>query len=361
MRMTGPFVGGLVALAALGGGTAGAATLKANYQLQGSRTSQLAGAPDLADVGPGNHFATETVDGVARQVLAFPRGSGLSLPTAGLVDPRSHSVVMVLRLADVSGYRRLLDFSNGTSDDGLYNLDGHAVLYAAGNRGGSPDAAFGDSYVQVTLTSDVTLAGSQRTTIYVNGIPVAAATTMRGFGLGSGALRFFKDNVSGPGRGEESAGAVACVLVYDGALTAEEVRRGTADPTLCPAPKPVPPRQQPFKTGTYSGRTSQGLPISFMVDRTAVQYVSFRWRAKCVDGRVHTNGIALGGTRIRGRHFSVHGLLNTGGRARVSGKLSGGRARGRLSRWANSAFNTVCVARGIRWRAHVVQGQAPRF
>lgn len=352
----------LAALAVLGGGgggTAGAATLKANYQLQGSRTSQLAGAPDLADVGPGNRFATETVDGVARQVLAFPRGGGMSLPTTGLVDPSSHSIVVVLRLADVSGYRRLLDFSDGASDDGLYDLDGSAVLYAGGNRAASPDTVFDDSYVQVTLTSEATFAGSQRTTVYVNGTLVAAATTMRGFGLGSGVLRFFKDNVSGPGRGEESAGAVACVLVYDGALKADEVRHGAADPTLCPAPRHAPPRHRAFKTGTYAGTTSQGLPISFRVDRTSVQYVSFGWRAKCADGRVHTNGIGLGGTRIRGRRFSVHGLLDTGGRARVSGRLTGGHARGKLSRWANSAFNTVCVARGIRWHAHVVQDRVP--
>jgi hypothetical protein len=363
MREISGLVGALAAALTLLGGSdaASAATLKANYQLQGSRTSQLAGAPDLADAGPGNRFATETVDGVPRQVLSFPRGGGVSLLTAGLVDPTTHSIVMLFRLDEVFGYRRLLDFSDGASDNGLYNLDGRAVLYVGGNIAASPDPVFEDSYVQVALTSKATVAGSQWTAVYVNGTPVAAAETTRGFDLGSGVLRFFKDNVSGPGQGEESAGALACVLVYDGALTADEVGQEAADPTLCPAARPPPPRHLGFRIGTYSGTTSQGLPIAFAVEQTSIQGVYFRWRAKCADGRVHTNAIVLPGARIRGRRFSVSGVLGTGGRARVSGKLTGGRARGRLSRWGNSAFGTACPARGIGWHAHVVQGDAPSF
>jgi hypothetical protein len=111
-----------------------------------------------------------------------------------------------------------------------------------------------------------------------------------------------------------------------------------------------------FRTGTYQGITSQGLPIFLTVGATSIEDVMFRWRARCADGDVHVNGIALGGTRIRDEHFSVGGLLATGGRARVSGRLRGIRASGTLSRWANSAFNTVCVARGVTWQAHLASG-----
>jgi hypothetical protein len=227
MRRLSGIVGAMAALALLGGcEAAGAATLKASYQLRDSRTSQLAGAPDLADLGPGNRFATETVDGVARQVLAFPKGGGVSIRTSGLVDRTSPSVVMVFRLADVSGFRRLLDFSDGASDDGLYDASGTTVFYAGDYVARSTGAVFEDSaYVQVTLTSEATLAGSQWTVVYVNGTPVAAATTTQGFGLGSRVLRLFKDNVRGSGRGEQSAGALACVFVYDGALPRGQVAR----------------------------------------------------------------------------------------------------------------------------------------
>jgi hypothetical protein len=226
------------ALIVLGGGDdAGAATLKANYQLQGDRVSEVVGAPELTNLGAGNRFALETVDGIARQVLAFPKGNGLSLATAGLVDPGSNSVAMLFRLADVSGYRRILDFTNGTSDNGLYNLNGRVVIY--GGAAASQGIVFGDSYAQVVLANGVVRDGSRETVVYVNGVEVAAAKTPQGFDLGSGVLRFFEDNTSGPATGEESAGAVACILVYDGALAASEVGQVAADPTLCPAPRSV--------------------------------------------------------------------------------------------------------------------------
>jgi hypothetical protein len=158
--------------------------------------------------------------------------------------------------------------------------------------------------------------------LYVNGSPIFG--TSHGLRVGPEAVRFFKDNVRGGAGDEEAGGALACVLVYDGALSAGEVRQQAADPALCPAPKPVPPPALPFRTGVYRGTTSQGLPIF------------------------------LGEAAIRDRRFSVRGLLATGGRARVSGRLRGSHARGTLSRWANSAFNTVCVARGVTWRAHLV-------
>jgi hypothetical protein len=360
MREIGGCFGVLAAALVLGAsGVAGAATLKAGYQLQGNRASQVAGAPDLTDIGPGNRFATEQVDGTARQVLAFPKGGGVALRTAGLVDPASHSIVMTFRLAEVSGFRRLLDFSDGRSDNGLYDLDGRVVLYLGGDTAASPAGVLGTSYVQVALTSEATLGGSQWTAAYVNGTPVVAGTTAQDFGLGAGGLRFFKDNDSGGARGEQSAGALSCALVYDGALTPGEVAQQAADPALCPAPRPAPPPHLPFRVGDYRGVTSQGLPIFFTVTSTSVEDVVFGWRAKCADGLVHTNTIGLGGTGLRRGRFSVRGLLTTGGRAHVIGRLKGGRARGRLSRWAGSAFNTNCVARGIGWHAHLVQGQAP--
>jgi len=357
-RRAGALAAGLALLAGISAaGTAGAATLKASYSLQGTRASQIAGAPDLVDLGTGNRFETESIDGMSRQVLAFPRGGGLSLATDGLVNPLSHSIVMNVRLEEISGFRRLLDFSGGDADDGLYALDGHLVLYGAGAGAGAAPALDG-SWVQVALTSEAASEGSQWTVVAINGTPVTAATTTRDFTLVSGGLRFFKDNVRGPSGGEESAGAVACILLYDGALTLAELRQVASDP-LCPAPRPLSSAQLGFTPGTYVGRTSQGLPIELEVGATSVQYVAFGWRARCADGRVHTNTIGLGDAPIRNRRFSVFGVLTTGGRGRVRGKLGGERASGKLSRWAGSAFRTTCVARGIRWHAHLTHRGGP--
>lgn len=405
MRRFGRLVGALAALVILGcGGTAGAATLKAEYQLQGSRASAVAGAPALADLGPGNQFVTESVGGVTRQVLAFPSGGGMSLVTDGLVDPMSFSVVMVFRLTQVSEYRRLLDFSDGTSDHGLYVLDGRVVLYGGGGLYLPVEPVAADTYVQVALIGGSFDDGTQWTEVDLNGDPAIYTEGPVQFTLGTGVLRFFKDNVSGGPGGEESAGALSCALIYEDALTPEEVFEHAADPTRCQpllppsvptptptpaptptptpaptptptpaptpgstsaptpgsAPAPAPPASPPFTTGTYIGRTSQGLPISFTVGESAAQNVYFRWRARCADGRVRTKGMVLRSARIRNGRFSVSGVLPTGGRGHVSGSVSAERASGTLSRWGDTAFGTACRVRDVRWLAHVVQDRAPR-
>ncbi len=450
---------------------ADAATLKANYQLQGNLISGVAGAPDLTDLGTGNRFALEEVDGISRSVLTFPKGNGLSLATAGLVDPENHSVVMLFRLADVTRYRRILDFANSTSDNGLYNLNGHLVIYGSDSSrrvAVSRGAVFDDSYAQVVLTSAAVSTGVRETTAYVNGVQVAAARTSQGFGLGEGVLRFFKDNVSGPAGGEESAGAVACILVYDGALTADEVGQVADSPALCPAPQSSPgrpkavatemprarelgraiavntgltvscpigtascaahgrvdvastsrratrierlgavrlsvppgasrsvvvrlsgpgaralreagrlkirasaeivaagrrravarqtgtieaPRPPAFKAGTYTGTTSQALPIILTVGRAAVRSVYFRWRVRCADGQTHTSTIFLRGDRVRRGRFSFDRALDTGGSVHVSGRIRGVHASGTASRTGASAFGTRCTVRKIGWHA----------
>lgn len=455
---------------------ASAATLKANYQLRGSLASEVAGAPELVSLGAGNRFAFEVVDGERRQVLAFPKGNGVSLATTGLVDPRSYSVAMTFRLAEVARYRRILDFSGSTSDDGFYNLFGRAVIYGGGVA--SEGAVFDESYVQIAFTSAPTVAGAQRVVAYVNGVEVAVATVSKDFDLGPGALRLFKDNTSGPAGGEESAGALACLLVYDGTLTPEEVGAIAADPSLCPAPRSVPgrakafatskpelrrlgrrsvvdtgltvrcpigtapcrvrarvnrvraggragaaksgllgagrltlpagastkllirlsasgakalhragslrvrvtakitepgggsasagqtgrieaPRPPAFKTGTYTGTTSQGLPIFVSVGRTSIRSVFFRWRIRCADGKVHTNAISFQGERIRRGRFSFGSTLETGGSVRMSGRIRDARASGTLSRTGASAFGTKCAARKIGWSARASGVELP--
>jgi hypothetical protein len=111
--------------------------------------------------------------------------------------------------------------------------------------------------------------------------------------------------------------------------------------------------------GRYVGETSQGLPISFIVAGAAVRDLSFGWRARCDDGQVHANTIALPGGAIHYRVFSSGGPLETGGIAHVDGKFDGAQASGNLSRSEGSAFGTNCRATGINWSADLVPGTAP--
>jgi hypothetical protein len=107
----------------------------------------------------------------------------------------------------------------------------------------------------------------------------------------------------------------------------------------------------PPEPGSYVGVTSQGLPIAFVVHPGAVSSVRFGWRARCADGQVHTNTIALDGARIHYGVFSLGGLLETGGIAHVDGRIGGSTASGTLSRSRGTAFGTNCRASGISWHA----------
>jgi hypothetical protein len=301
---------------------AGAATLKAEYRFQGDLASEVAGAPELTNIGEGNHFAFERVDGLGRrQVLSFPEGNGLSLSTAGLVDPTNHSVVVVFRLADTSGYRRILDFAGGISDTGLYNLDGRVALYGGPDSDASQKGLLSDSYAQITLTNAAAPGGAEQATAYLNGVEVAAARISKGFDLGSGVLGFFHDNTSGAYPGEESSGAVSCILVYDGTLSANEVRQVAGDQALCPAPKPVPGRAKASVTGKPEATGSRrsivvdtGLTVSCPVGGAACA-ASGHVEAAPTRGRATSKAKRLGAAR-----FSVSAGESRRVRVRLSGR-----------------------------------------
>jgi hypothetical protein len=114
----------------------------------------------------------------------------------------------------------------------------------------------------------------------------------------------------------------------------------------------VAPRPPAFRSGKYSGDTNQGLPISIAVSRTEVRSVVFRWSARCDDGKTHTNTVILRGrARVRHGRFSLGARLDSGGSARVSGRLDGDQASGTLSRLGASVSDTRCAVKGIRWHA----------
>ena len=217
-------------------GPAAAATLTADYRFAGSYASSVAGAPALAPLGPGaNAFAAETVLGTSQQVLRFPEGNGVSLtPTTGVVPSDSYTIAVLARLSTTSGYRRYVDFKNGTADTGLYDLDGTLDFYSYGSGTLSPIQP--DAYAVVVLTRSAAgqLVG------YVNGVQQFAfddAAAGDGVISPDAVLRFFRDNETGANT-EHSAGAVARIRLWDGPLSPVEVAAlgtgGGAPATLPP-------------------------------------------------------------------------------------------------------------------------------
>ncbi len=199
--------------------TPGGCTVKADYLFQNTLASSVGSPPELTNLGT-NTFGTAMVDGSSRTVLQFPKDNGLALaPTTGVISNSVYSIVKLFAFNDVSGWRRVFEFKNGTGDAGLYVYNGKLNFYNGLGEGMTQIAA--NSFVQVVLTRDA----NKLVTVYANGVLQFSFTDSSDLAVidANNRLRFFQDNTSGGLLGETSAGAVARIRVYDCALTPSEV------------------------------------------------------------------------------------------------------------------------------------------
>ncbi len=205
----------------------------ADYQFQLNLNSSVGSPPALQDIGVGNFYTSDSVDSCARTVRQFPLHNGLHLqPTTGVIPTNIYTIVMLFRLDQTNGYRRLLDFKTGSPDVGLYVFNGRLYFYPSVAAPASTIAA--GQYVQVVLTRDGTnVAG------YVNGVQQFNFADTANYGVLNSAndLRFFKDD----GATEESGGAVARIRLYAAAMTAGQVVLLDRVDCGCAPPQFVPP------------------------------------------------------------------------------------------------------------------------
>lgn len=184
-----------------------AAPLIHDYQLNGSLADSMAG-PSL--VAAGGVLGTNG--------YTFGANQGLSLSN-GLVDNGSYSIELQFSFANVSGYRKVLDFKDRSSDVGFYVLNSTLNFYPIAFPGGSPFSA--NTLADVILTRD---AGTGLTEGYVNGIQYFGFTDSGGsaiFDAANNIIQFFNDD--NRTSGEASAGCVRRIRVFDGALNANEI------------------------------------------------------------------------------------------------------------------------------------------
>ncbi len=202
----------------LAGPTGGAPTLVADYQFQNNLNSSVAGAPALINLGT-NTFGPAVVDGISTTVLSFPSNSGVLFPAPGFVPSGTYSAVVLFEFNDTTSYpwQRIMDFQNRTSDDGLYAHSGALNFY---------DVALGAdvlitnyAWVQVALTRDT----SGNVSGYVNGIQEFSFPDLGALAVmnSTNPLSFFQDDLVYPN--EASAGSVARIRLYDGALSTTNV------------------------------------------------------------------------------------------------------------------------------------------
>ena len=113
-----------------------------------------------------NAFSTETVAGAPRTVLTFPKAGGLAFPTSGVAPADTYTIAALFRLADLTGYRRILDFKAGDSELGVYYYTGQLDYYGPCCEVGGPNSASPNTYAQVVFTrkTDNQFAG------YLNGV-----------------------------------------------------------------------------------------------------------------------------------------------------------------------------------------------
>jgi len=211
----------------------------ADYRFQGSLASSAGTGPNLIEIGREETAYTDE-ETIGRTVLTFAERTGLSLAqTRGVVPRDEYTIEILLRLDDVSGYRKLVDLKNGSRDGGLYVQDGCLTFFPKTNR---PSTSIEpDTYVQVVLTR----GASDAVVGYVDGISQLVFDDQLGIGeIGrSHVLRFFIDDSRT--KVEHSSGAVSQIRLYDRALTADEVAalvcseiRVPLDETtsMCPSP-----------------------------------------------------------------------------------------------------------------------------
>ena len=189
--------------------------LKADYQFQGNLNSSVAGAPAMTDLACGagaNAFISDTIDGYSRQTLRFPFDCGVSVNTDGLIPNDAYTIAALFRFDDVTGYRRLAG-GDPNDDGGAYILDGRLEFESTANPQFRPD-----HYIQVVVVREA----SGRVRAYRDGSLRVDVPNDGGAFLLGGLLRFFQDDVLSPT--EASAGNVARIRLYDGALTTTQVR-----------------------------------------------------------------------------------------------------------------------------------------
>jgi hypothetical protein len=217
-----------VALIASLAGAVSAQTVTHIYELNGSYADALGGPALTANGGT-----------LTPTHYAFGANQGPSLSN-GLLDAADYSIELLFEFDTTSGYRKILDFKDRASDNGLYNLS-TALNFYSGTTG--PSGALADNGIaHVVLTRNDT---SNLVVGYVNGVQQLSFTDSSDLAVFTGTnniIHFFRDDFS-TGQGEASAGTVDRIRIYDGALSAVQVRdlaNGGTPPGLPPSNVPEP-------------------------------------------------------------------------------------------------------------------------
>lgn len=188
------------------------------YNLNGTY-ADANGGPSLAAIG----------GSLGANGFSFGFNEGLSLTG---VFGSEYTVAMRFRFDDVTGYRRIIDFKNRTSDNGPYVLDGAANFY---NIATGPTAPYAANQMGLTIFTR-SLTGTF--SAYFGGSLQYQFADNASDGVPSGStVNFFQDDLAFAN--EASAGFVDYIGTWDRALSSREVAAFVPGVTTAPEPSSI--------------------------------------------------------------------------------------------------------------------------
>ena len=99
-------------------------------------------------------------------MLAFPLSSGVELQS-GVIPEDSYSIAALVRFDEITGYRRIVDISSASADQGLYERSGQLYYWPITGGSVTPPPFEINKYVHVVLTRD---AATKRMVAYADGV-----------------------------------------------------------------------------------------------------------------------------------------------------------------------------------------------
>lgn len=161
----------------------------------------------------------------------FLANQGLSLSNVFSAGA-SFSVAIQSSFDVQGGWQKILDFKDGTSDNGLYTYGSGSVFYPV--SGGASGTYVANQLTMTVLTRD---AGSNIVNVFVNGGAPQTFLDNAGFAdfTGSNGIAWFFVDDFATSQTEAASGYVDYIAVYDRALTANEVAN-LATVTATPEP-----------------------------------------------------------------------------------------------------------------------------
>ncbi|GLR16779.1 LamG domain-containing protein [Portibacter lacus] len=158
-------------------------------------------------------------------VYCFGNEDGLSYSTDALDICNEYSIELYFKFDQYSGYQRIIDFSNGSLDEGLYTDEDELTFYDYSETNPAVFTSTSEYYHVVLTYSNYEFV------LYVNGVLYETISDDENIGFNPASFIFFKDDGD-----EDESGCVRMLNIYNYAVTPAMVSEMALAPTAedCP-------------------------------------------------------------------------------------------------------------------------------